>query len=224
MWRPDWAPASLCLIQAPVRHETPPHDQGSEHNSQRPLSSTDLGCHSGVRAAPGPARGGRLHAHRHRRPPAGQGHGLDADRGARHRSVVCWAGLRVFVSFRKGCAAACRLGGSWGSGRKRTRGGVQDSESHGALVGLGRFALIALHPCTESPAIREASTMPQWAGSCWYYLRYIDPDNSSRCVWGGYNVLPAGASGEWYAAPIPDREAALREVCSPPATFNHAQS
>ncbi len=28
-------------------------------------------------------------------------------------------------------------------------------------------------------AKRELNTMPQWAGSCWYYLRYIDPDNSS---------------------------------------------
>lgn len=26
---------------------------------------------------------------------------------------------------------------------------------------------------------RETNTMPQWAGSCWYYLRYIDPGNSS---------------------------------------------
>lgn len=26
-------------------------------------------------------------------------------------------------------------------------------------------------------ARRETNTMPQWAGSCWYYLRYIDPDN-----------------------------------------------
>lgn len=25
---------------------------------------------------------------------------------------------------------------------------------------------------------RETNTMPQWAGSCWYYLRFIDPDNS----------------------------------------------
>ena len=25
---------------------------------------------------------------------------------------------------------------------------------------------------------RETNTMPQWAGSCWYYLRYIDPDNA----------------------------------------------
>ncbi len=27
---------------------------------------------------------------------------------------------------------------------------------------------------------RETNTMPQWAGSCWYYLRYIDPHNESR--------------------------------------------
>jgi leucyl-tRNA synthetase len=27
------------------------------------------------------------------------------------------------------------------------------------------------------PAARETNTMPQWAGSCWYYLRYIDPKN-----------------------------------------------
>ncbi|MBM7096356.1 leucine--tRNA ligase [Bacillus sp. H-16] len=27
---------------------------------------------------------------------------------------------------------------------------------------------------------RETNTMPQWAGSCWYYLRYIDPDNEEQ--------------------------------------------
>ena len=27
-------------------------------------------------------------------------------------------------------------------------------------------------------ARRDTNTMPQWAGSCWYYLRYLDPDNS----------------------------------------------
>ncbi|MFB0554568.1 MAG: leucine--tRNA ligase [Phycisphaerae bacterium] len=27
---------------------------------------------------------------------------------------------------------------------------------------------------------RETNTMPQWAGSCWYYLRYLDPDNNQR--------------------------------------------
>lgn len=29
---------------------------------------------------------------------------------------------------------------------------------------------------------RETNTMPQWAGSCWYYLRYIDPSNSKALV------------------------------------------
>jgi leucyl-tRNA synthetase len=29
---------------------------------------------------------------------------------------------------------------------------------------------------------RELNTMPQWAGSCWYYLRYLDPTNSERFV------------------------------------------
>ena len=29
---------------------------------------------------------------------------------------------------------------------------------------------------------RETNTMPQWAGSCWYYLRYIDPKNTARPV------------------------------------------
>jgi len=33
-------------------------------------------------------------------------------------------------------------------------------------------------------ARRETNTMPQWAGSCWYYLRYLDPDNSER-GWDG---------------------------------------
>ena len=29
---------------------------------------------------------------------------------------------------------------------------------------------------------RELNTMPQWAGSCWYYLRYLDPDNDQAFV------------------------------------------
>ena len=31
-------------------------------------------------------------------------------------------------------------------------------------------------PETGKPALRETNTMPQWAGSCWYYLRYISPN------------------------------------------------
>jgi leucyl-tRNA synthetase len=31
-------------------------------------------------------------------------------------------------------------------------------------------------------AMRETNTMPQWAGSCWYYLRFCDPHNGKRFV------------------------------------------
>src|SRR5438445_2148521 len=31
-------------------------------------------------------------------------------------------------------------------------------------------------------ATRETNTMPQWAGSCWYYLRFCDPKNDERFV------------------------------------------
>ena len=31
-------------------------------------------------------------------------------------------------------------------------------------------------------AERETNTMPQWAGSCWYYLRYCDPNNTERFI------------------------------------------
>ena len=49
-------------------------------------------------------------------------------------------------------------------------------------------------------ATRETNTMPQWAGSCWYHLRYIDPQNSSSLVdkekeayWGGPDFYIGGA-------------------------------
>ncbi len=37
-------------------------------------------------------------------------------------------------------------------------------------------------PVCGRPAKRETNTMPQWAGSCWYYLRYIDPKNDKAFV------------------------------------------
>jgi len=37
-------------------------------------------------------------------------------------------------------------------------------------------------PKCGGPAKRETNTMPQWAGSCWYYLRYIDPKNNKQLV------------------------------------------
>ena len=50
------------------------------------------------------------------------------------------------------------------------------------------------------PARRETNTMPQWAGSCWYYLRFTDPDNDREFAsaealrhWGGPDLYVGGA-------------------------------
>lgn len=47
---------------------------------------------------------------------------------------------------------------------------------------------------------RETNTMPQWAGSCWYYLRFMDPTNSEKIVdpeivryWGEVDSYIGGA-------------------------------
>ncbi len=37
-------------------------------------------------------------------------------------------------------------------------------------------------PKCGGPAKRETNTMPQWAGSSWYYLRYIDPKNAEKLI------------------------------------------
>jgi leucyl-tRNA synthetase len=42
--------------------------------------------------------------------------------------------------------------------------------------------LTVTDPVTGKPARRETNTMPQWAGSCWYYLRFIDPQNDRQLV------------------------------------------
>lgn len=48
-------------------------------------------------------------------------------------------------------------------------------------------------------SLRETNTMPQWAGSCWYYLRYCDANNTDRFIgeeaesyWMGKNGNPGG--------------------------------
>lgn len=52
-------------------------------------------------------------------------------------------------------------------------------------MGTGESPLVAVEewvnvkcPICGGPGKRETNTMPQWAGSSWYYLRYIDPKNS----------------------------------------------
>ena len=37
-------------------------------------------------------------------------------------------------------------------------------------------------PCCGAPAKRETDTMPQWAGSSWYFLRYCDPHNDKELI------------------------------------------
>ena len=46
------------------------------------------------------------------------------------------------------------------------------------LAGITQWVNVTLPDGTK--AARETNTMPQWAGSCWYYLRYIDPDNTQQ--------------------------------------------
>ncbi len=55
-------------------------------------------------------------------------------------------------------------------------------------------------PTCGGPAKRETNTMPQWAGSCWYYLRYIDPKNDKAFAdqdklnyWGDVGLYVGGA-------------------------------
>ncbi|XP_017979311.1 PREDICTED: leucine--tRNA ligase, chloroplastic/mitochondrial isoform X2 [Theobroma cacao] len=57
-----------------------------------------------------------------------------------------------------------------------------------------------IDPSSGKPATRETNTMPQWAGSCWYYLRFMDPKNSKELVdkakemyWSPVDIYVGGA-------------------------------
>jgi len=49
------------------------------------------------------------------------------------------------------------------------------------LAGIDSWVNCTCPKC-GGKARRETNTMPQWAGSCWYYLRYLDPRNTSEFV------------------------------------------
>ena len=51
-------------------------------------------------------------------------------------------------------------------------------------------------PCCGGEALRETDTMPQWAGSSWYFLRYIDPDNNEALA--DPELLKYWLTVDWY--------------------------
>ena len=51
-------------------------------------------------------------------------------------------------------------------------------------------------PCCGGPAKRETDTMPQWAGSCWYFLRYMDPHNDKALA--SKEALDYWSPVDWY--------------------------
>ena len=51
-------------------------------------------------------------------------------------------------------------------------------------------------PCCGGPAKRETDTMPQWAGSSWYFLRYMDPHNDTELA--SKEALEYWSPVDWY--------------------------
>jgi leucyl-tRNA synthetase len=67
------------------------------------------------------------------------------------------------------------------------------------LAGIPEWVNTTCPKC-GGPAKREVNTMPQWAGSCWYYLRYLDPKNTKAFAarekidyWMPVNLYVGGA-------------------------------
>lgn len=51
-------------------------------------------------------------------------------------------------------------------------------------------------PHCQGPAKRETDTMPQWAGSSWYYLRYMDPHNNDELI--SKEAMDYWSQVDWY--------------------------
>jgi len=67
------------------------------------------------------------------------------------------------------------------------------------LAGIEKWVNVKCPKC-KGKAKRETNTMPQWAGSSWYYLRYIDPKNTKSLIdknkdkyWSSVDIYVGGA-------------------------------
>jgi len=83
---------------------------------------------------------------------------------------------------------------------------LPDVESY-APTGTGESPLAAISswvntkcPKCGGSAKRETNTMPQWAGSCWYYLRYLDPHNDK--VFAGRDKIDYWAPVDLYVGGV----------------------
>jgi leucyl-tRNA synthetase len=83
---------------------------------------------------------------------------------------------------------------------------LPDVESY-TPTGTGESPLAAISswvnttcPKCGGPAKRETNTMPQWAGSCWYYLRYLDPHNDK--VFAGRDKIDYWAPVDLYVGGV----------------------
>ena len=71
-------------------------------------------------------------------------------------------------------------------------------------------------------ATRETNTMPQWAGSCWYYLRYIDNKNADRFV--GAEAERYWMAGKSAQCSVPSAQSSATGTASSLSTENCALS
>jgi len=59
---------------------------------------------------------------------------------------------------------------------------------------------------------RETNTMPQWAGSCWYYLRYCDPRNEQRFISKEAETYWSGSSSHNNPSPITNNPSGMVDL------------
>ncbi|PKK39055.1 Leucyl-tRNA synthetase [Clostridiaceae bacterium JG1575] len=70
---------------------------------------------------------------------------------------------------------------------------TKDGES--PLANIDSFVHTVCPKC-GGPAHRETDTMPNWAGSSWYFLRYMDPKNEEEFV--GWDAMKYWGKVDWY--------------------------